>query len=90
MDDVSFLSERPPGFSKRVPHEVEPPGTHPVDFDIGPHCFVDGHVGVMPASEHLDLMPFFGEPFDDVSEKRFGSSDMGNVIIENEEDFHAT
>jgi hypothetical protein len=90
MDDVGFFRKGPSGFSKRVPHEIEAPGTHPVNLDVCAHRLVGGHVGVMPASEDLDFMPLSGEPFDDVAEERFGSSHVGNVIIEDEEDFHGT
>lgn len=43
----------------------------------------------MPASKHRHLVSSCSEAFDDVAEKGFGAADMRNVVVEDEEDFHA-
>lgn len=88
MDDVGVFGQRV-SRERNPPHEPETVGTPAVHLNVFAHPLVLGNAPVMPAGQHRYAVPALGQTFDDVLEKDFGSADMRNVIVENEEDFHA-
>lgn len=87
MYDVGFLREAV-SYERDAEHQRETVSTGAVHLYPLAHFLVRGNFRVMPARKHRHLVTARGEAFDDVFKKGFRPTDMRNVIIENEEDFH--
>lgn len=88
MDDVGVLCQTVAA-ERNAQHEAEAVASAAVDFDVLPHFFILGHVLVVAARKNRYAVAAFGQAFDDVAKKDFGSADMRYVVVEDEEDFHA-